>query len=438
MANQNDREMFERILNQELVYATGCTEPAAVSYCASIAAKELKDLGDTIERIDVLASKNILKNAMSAGLPKTTHVGVNYAAGIGALHGNPDNKLNVNNDIDEDTYVKVEKMIADNKISVDVSKEPNVLYIDITVSGKSHKAQVVIADSHTDVVLIKVDDNVKLKKESGGVDNTKLTPKEISEFLSLKKIYDFCTGEEYDPVNHPIEMIKRAAEVNTKISIAGMNTAYGLGVGKRLKDDIKNGKREDTKENRAIMKATAGADARMVGAPYAVVANSGSGNQGITITMPVLSLADDLKVSEDKKLRALTMAHLCSICIKSQFGTLSAFCGAAIASTGAACGITYLLGGDEKAIERTISNMFGTVTGMVCDGAKPDCSLKIYSGLRAAFEAAYLAIDDVRVQGTEGVVCDNAEDTISNICDMSQKCSSALDDKILYYMLNKK
>ena len=181
-------------------------------------------------------------------------------------------------------------------------------------------------------------------------------------------------------------MIKKAEEVNTKISKAGLDTAYGLSIGKRLKDDIKNGKREDNIENRAIMKATAGADARMVGAPYAVVTNSGSGNQGITITMPVLSLADDLKVNEDKKLRALTMAHLCSIYIKSKFGTLSAFCGAAIASTGAACGLTYLLGGDENAIERTINNMFGTVTGMVCDGAKPDCSLKIYNGLRAALK----------------------------------------------------
>ena len=217
-----------------------------------------------------------------------------------------------------------------------------------------------------------------------------------------------------------------------------MEKIYGLGIGKRLKDDILSGRREDNQENRAIMKATAGADARMVGAPYAVVTNSGSGNQGITITMPVLSLADDLNVSRDVKLRALTIAHLCSIRIKSKFGTLSVFCGAAIASTGAACGITYLLGGDEKAIERTVCNMFGTVTGMVCDGAKPDCSLKIYAGLRAAFEAAYLSMDNVRVESTEGVVCDKAEDTIDNICDMSVSCSSALDDKILYYMLNKK
>ena len=438
MLETNDRKMFERILNQELVYATGCTEPAAVSYCASIAAKELKDLGDTVEKIDVLASKNILKNAMSAGLPKTTHVGVNYAAGIGALHGNPANKLNVNNDIDDETYVKVEKMIADNKISVGVSKEPNVLYIEITITGKQHKAQVVIADSHTDVVLIKVDDEVKFKGESTVKDDTKITHNEIYQFLSLEKIYNFCTSKEYDPINDPIEMINKAVEVNTVISKAGLETTYGLGIGRRLENNIKRGRRANNVENRAIMKTTAGADARMAGAPYPVVANSGSGNQGITITVPVLSVAEDMKVSEDVKLRAVTLAHLCSIFIKSRFGTLSAFCGAAVASTGAACGMTYLHGGDEKAIERTINNMFGIVTGMVCDGAKPDCSLKIYSGLRAAFESTYLSIDQVRVQGNEGVVCEDAADTISNICDMSKTCSSVLDDKILYYMLNKK
>ena len=414
MLETNDRKMFERILNQELVYATGCTEPAAVSYCASIAAKELKDLGDTVEKIDVLASKNILKNAMSAGLPKTTHVGVNYAAGIGALHGNPANKLNVNNDIDDETYVKVEKMIADNKISVGVSKEPNVLYIEITITGKQHKAQVVIADSHTDVVLIKVDDEVKFKGESTVKDDTKITHNEIYQFLSLEKIYNFCTSKEYDPINDPIEMINKAVEVNTVISKAGLETTYGLGIGRRLENNIKRGRRANNVENRAIMKTTA------------------------TITVPVLSVAEDMKVSEDVQLRAVTLAHSCSIFIKSRFGTLSAFCGAAVASTGAACGMTYLHGGDEKAIERTINNMFGIVTGMVCDGAKPDCSLKIYSGLRAAFESTYLSIDQVRVQGNEGVVCEDAADTISNICDMSKTCSSVLDDKILYYMLNKK
>ncbi|MCR4942572.1 MAG: L-serine ammonia-lyase, iron-sulfur-dependent, subunit alpha [Campylobacter sp.] len=434
----NDSQMFEKILNQELVYATGCTEPGAVSYCASIAATELRNAGDEVEKIDVLASKNILKNAMAAGLPKTKYVGVDYAAGIGALHGDPKNKLNVNNDIDEETYVKVHKMVTDKKITVDVSKEPNVLYIDITVSGKNHKSRAVIADSHTNVVLVTLDDEIKLKNDSKASNNGALSLEEIASFLTIKKIYDFCTSKEYDPINHPIEMIKKAEKINTIISEAGLKHNYGLAVGAEIKKDIEAGRREKSIINKAIMMATAGSDARMVGAPFAVVANSGSGNQGITITMPILSVAEDLKVSKEVKLRALSLAHLCSIRIKSKFGTLSAFCGATIAATGAACGITYLLGGDYNAIARTINNMMGTVAGMICDGAKPDCSLKIYASLEAAFDAAYLAMDNKRVNKTEGIVCEDVEDTINNVCDMSKSCSEILDNKILSYMLNKK
>ena len=426
-------EIVEKILKQELVYATGCTEPCAISYCASVAASEIKKLGDSVDRIEVYASKNILKNAMSAGLPKTTKVGVNYAAGIGALHGNPENKLNVNNDIDEETYVLVSKMIDEKKITVDVSDKPNVLYIDITVYGKNHKARAIIADEHTRIISIDVDGK-NIFKDGGNHKSEKLTPDEIASYLTIKNIYEFCTQENY----YPIEMVHRSEEVNKAISDAGLVGDYGLGVGKMLKKDIDSGKRANNSINKAIMYATAGSDARMVGAPYPVVTNSGSGNQGITITMPVISVARDLGVSDEIKYRALTMAHLCSIRIKSKFGPLSAFCGAAIASTGAACGIAYLYGGDYDVLVRTISNMFGTVTGMMCDGAKPDCSLKIYAGLQAAFEAVYLALDRKRVEANEGIVCQDVEDTIDNVCDLSKNCSDQIDTKILHYMLNKK
>ena len=433
-----EREMIEKILNQELLYATGCTEPAAISYCASIAAKELRELGDDIDRIEVYASKNILKNAMAAGLPNSKYVGVNYAAGIGALHGNPENKLNVNNDVDSETYDKVTKMINEDRIKTMLAKVVNVLYIDVIIYGKNNTVEVVIADEHTKVVLIKINDKTKFKLESDNNDNNKIQPEEIASYLTIKRIYDFCTSKDYDPINNPIAIIKKSEEVNTIISEAGLKEEYGLSVGKGIMEDIITGNRENNVINRAIMYATAGSDARMVGAPYAVVTNSGSGNQGITITMAVISVANDLKVSDEIKYRALTIAHLCSIRIKSKFGTLSAFCGAAIASIGAACGVTYLYGGDYDALVRTISNMVGTVAGMICDGAKPDCSLKIYAGLSAALESVTLSLNNKRVDKTEGIVCEDVEDTINNICDMSKCCSSALDDRILDYMLNKK
>ena len=429
----DNKDVFFRILNQEMVYSTGCTEPAAISYTASIAATELKKVGDDIKTIKLIASKNILKNAMSAGLPNSDKIGVRYAAGIGALHGNPDKKLDVNNDVDAATYDKAEEMIKKGLITVEVAKVPNVLYIEIIINGNAHEARAIIKDSHTNVTLIEVDKKIIYQKEEGKSSNNLMSPSEIAEFLSLEKIWKFATIE-LDVKNDPIDILRKAVEVNSTISDEGLKNDYGLCVGKNIKSygDIAN-----NFTMHAIMRTTAASDARMAGAPFSVVTNSGSGNQGITNVMPLATLADDLNVGEEKKYRALALGNLTSIYIKSQFGTLSAFCGAAVASTGAAAGITYLKGGDFKAYERVIENMIGTVTGMLCDGAKPDCSLKIFVGLQGAFNAADLALKGIRVNKTEGIVCETAEDSIKNMCALSKKCSEGLDDVIVNMMIVK-
>ncbi len=431
-----DKAFILKVLNQQMVESTGCTEPAAVSYASSIAASELKKLGASIDKITLLASKNVLKNAMSAGLPNSDKVGVNFAAGIGAIHGNPQNKLNVNNDVDKETYNIVEKMIHDGKISVDVAKAPNVLYIEAIVEGDGHKARVIIKDAHTNVTFISIDDKVVLENVSDNASNELIPFSEISEKLTLRDIYDFAVSI-LDVDNDPIDILRLSEKINGYISKRGLETDYGLNVGRNIKKDIDEGLAADNYVTHAVMKAVAASDARMAGAPYSVVTNSGSGNQGITNVVPIISLADDLGVSTEKKLRALALGNLTSIFIKSKFGTLSAFCGAAIASTGAATGITYLRGGDYDAYEKTIINMIGTVTGMICDGAKPDCSLKIYAGLQGAFNASTLALRGIRVDSTEGIVCATAEDSINNICELSRNCSETLDENILKMMINK-
>ncbi|MBO6134528.1 MAG: serine dehydratase subunit alpha family protein [Lachnospiraceae bacterium] len=431
-----DKAFILKVLNQQMVESTGCTEPAAVSYASSIAASELKKLGASIDKITLLASKNVLKNAMSAGLPNSDKVGVNFAAGIGAIHGNPQNKLNVNNDVDKETYSIVEKMIHDGKISVDVAKAPNVLYIEAIVEGDGHKARAIIKDAHTNVTFISVDDKVVLENVSDNASNELIPFSEISEKLTLRDIYDFAVSI-LDVDNDPIDILRLSEKINGYISKRGLETDYGLNVGRNIKKDIDEGLAADNYVTHAVMKAVAASDARMAGAPYSVVTNSGSGNQGITNVVPIISLADDLGVSTEKKLRALALGNLTSIFIKSKFGTLSAFCGAAIASTGAATGITYLRGGDYDAYEKTIINMIGTVTGMICDGAKPDCSLKIYAGLQGAFNASTLALRGIRVDSTEGIVCATAEDSINNICELSRNCSETLDENILKMMINK-
>ena len=431
------KEKILRILRENMYVATGCTEPAAVSYCASVAATELKKLGDEIVSIDVEASKNILKNAMSAGLPNTTKVGVNYAAGIGATHGDPKNVLNVNNDVKESDYDAAEKLINDGKIKVTVSKEPNLLYIKVIIKGKSHEASCTISDAHTNVIEITVDKKVIFENKGGGDSKEEhIPPHEIAKLLSIEDIVVFC--DKYLDVEHDdIEILKKAEELNMAISEAGLTHDYGLSIGKNIQSLLEAKNMHNANRTRAEMRTTAAADARMAGAPYAVVANSGSGNQGITLSVPIISYAMDLGLSDDKKYKALAISNLVSIYIKSKFGTLSAFCGAMIASIGAGCGICYLYGGDYNDIAAVIHNMVGSLTGMICDGAKPDCALKIYSGLETAIFSSRLAMKGKRVSKDDGIVCEDVEKTIDNVAEVSVKCSSEVDDIVLGMMINK-
>lgn len=431
------KEKILRILKENMYVATGCTEPAAVSYCASVASNELKKLGDDVFAIDVVASKNILKNAMSAGLPNTTKVGVNFAAGIGATHGDPKNVLNVNNDVKEEDYDIVDQMTKNGNIKVSIAKEPNLLYIKVTIKGKSHETSCTIADSHTNVVEITVDGKVTFEgKSNSNAKSDRISPKEIAELLSIEDIVTFC-DKYLDVEKDDIEILKKAEELNMAISEKGLESNYGLNIGKNIKNMLESGNMHNANRTRALMRTTAAADARMAGAPYPVVANSGSGNQGITLSVPVISYANDKNVSKEKKYKALAISNLVSIYIKSKFGTLSAFCGAMVASIGAGCGIAYLYGGNYNDIAAVIHNMAGSLTGMICDGAKPDCALKIYSGLETAIFSARLALDGERVSKDDGIVCEDVERTIDNVAEVSVECSSKVDDIVLGMMINK-
>ena len=264
-----------------------------------------------------------------------------------------------------------------------------------------------------------------------------VTPEEIADFLTLRKIYDFC-DKELDPMNDPIDIIRSAVSVNSAICEKGLEKEYGLAIGPGLRRNCHDGLMTWDMVTNSMMVASAGADARMAGAPFSVVANSGSGNQGITATMPTVALARWKGISEDKMLRAVTMSNLVAIRIKSKFGRLSALCGATVAGTGSACAITYLLGGDYDAVCRAVPNMIGNVAGMLCDGAKADCALKISSCVNAAFQAAFMALRGVRVQNTDGIVETDPEHTIDNFAELGNKGSGPLDAAILHMMLNKK
>ena len=435
-----DKTMFFHILNSEMELATGCTEPGAIALTGAYAGAELNKLGEAIQRMEVKASTNIIKNAMAAGIPGTSYTGMPYAAAIGAAAAAPERKLEVINGVSDDVYKAAELLVETGKVNVELAKVPQKLYIDVTVYGPTHSARAVIADLHTNLVLLEVDGKEVFKADPNApVDTGRdvVTPEEIAAFLTVRKIYDFC-DKELDPMNDPIDIIRSAISVNGEICERGMEKDYGLAIGPNLERNCRAGVMTRDMVTNSMIITTAGADARMAGAPFSVVANSGSGNQGITTTMPVVSLAKWKEIPEDKMVRAVTLSNLIAIRIKSKFGRLSAMCGASVAGTGAACGITYLLGGGYDEICRAIHNMIGDVTGMLCDGAKADCSLKISTCVNAAFQAAFMAMRGVRVESTDGIVEDNVEYTIDNFAKLGNEGSGPMDAAILEMMLNKR
>ena len=431
-----DKNMFIRILNSEMQLATGCTEPAAVALAA---AEAVRILGSVPERLEVSASANILKNAMAAGIPGTSYTGMDYAAAIGAVGGDPERQLEVINGVSEEKLLVAEELVKSGNVSVTQADTTRKLYIDVTAYGGGHTGRAVIRDLHTNVVLHQKDDKVireilDVAQESNASDDV-VTPEEIANFLSMRAVWEYCT-EELDPMHDPIEIIRKAVEINGAVSEEGLNKDYGLAIGRRLQESCGNGVMTLDMTTQAMIAAAAASDARMAGAPLSVVTNSGSGNQGITATMPVLAVARWLKADEERLLRAETLSHLVTIYIKSQFGRLSNLCGATVAGTGSACGITYLLGGGYEEVCNAVHNMVGNLTGMVCDGAKADCALKISSCVNAAVQAAVLAVRGIRVQSTDGVVAQDVEDTIRNFAVLSNQGTG--DQVILNLMLNKK
>ena len=364
-----DKQMFVRILNSEMELATGCTEPGAVALTAAEAGAALRKAGGTrVEAVTVRASINIIKNAMSAGIPGTSYQGMDYAAAIGAVGGDPVHLLEVMNYVPREQMEEAAALVKAGKVKVEVAQVPQKLYIEVLVTSDGHTGRAVVRDLHTNVVLVEQDGVATLDKQhtdsAAAGDSDVVTPEQIAEFLTVRSIWDYCT-EELDPLHDPIDIIRSAVQVNTTISNEGLSKEYGLAIGRNLELNCRKGLMTRDLTTNAMVAASAGADARMAGAPVSVVANSGSGNQGITATMPVVATARWLDIDEEKMLRAVTLSNLIAIRIKAKFGRLSNLCGATVAATGAACGIAYLLGGGYHEVCCTIQNMVGNITGMV-------------------------------------------------------------------------
>lgn len=423
-----DENKFLRLLDRELVVALGCTEPIAIALAAAVARKYVK--GENLIDLKVYASGNVIKNAMSVNIPGTGSCGINLAAALGSLTSEIDKSLEILVGLNKCDIEKAKKMVMDRKVSVCLADTPKKLYIEVLAKTEKSCARVVVEDTHTNISLIEIDGKV-IKS------NTLLKEINESEFdteeLDIEAIWNFVKQ-----VNiNKLDIIKKSIEINRAIGIEGLENIYGLQVGRTILNQIKKGLISDDIINYAMALTAAGSDARMAGSTFKVMSNSGSGNQGITATLPVLAVWEKLRLSEEVLLRATALSHLITIYIKSKFGRLSALCGATIAATGASCGIVYLLNGDKIAVKSAIQNMLGNVTGMLCDGAKAGCALKVSTCTNAAVHTAIMAVEGITIQATDGIIDNDPEKTIENLCVLGNRGTLEADKIILSIMLNK-
>ncbi|MHB8077564.1 L-cysteine desulfidase family protein [Desulfosporosinus fructosivorans] len=429
-----DYEKFIERLEKELVVTLGCTEPIAIAFAAALARKHAK--GEIVTAVRVLASANVLKNAMAVVIPGTQGSGVNFAAALGVLAGDFSKGLEVLTGLTQGDVEKAKKMIEDKLVTVGVAETSKKLYIEVVVKTSQSYAKVIVADEHTKVVLIEVDGLTLIDTltEKNGSLSSIGSEREEDSFITLDSIWEFVQRVQIKD----LDIIKKAMELNTTIGLEGLTHEYGLQVGKTIKESIRKGFLTDDLITYAMALTAGASDARMSGSTLPVMSNSGSGNQGISATLPVVAVGERLQVSTERLIRAVTLSNLIAIYIKLRIGRLSALCGATASGTGASCGITYLLGGGKAEIKAAIQNMQGNTAGMFCDGAKVGCALKLSSCTNAAVLAALMAIDGIAIQPTDGIIECTAEQTIENLGRLANECSREVDRVILDIMVSKK
>ena len=427
MLNKETRDQIVALIKREVVPAIGCTEPIAVALCV---AKATETLGTMPESIDVLLSGNMLKNAMGVGIPGTGMSGLPIAIALGAIVGKSEYQLEVLKDSTPEHVEKGKAYIAENRINISLKENiTEKLYIEVTVKAGDNTASAIIAGGHTHFISITHNGEVLLssKHENGA----EVEDKDIE--LSLRMVYEFA---DTTPVEE-IQFINEARRLNENASKKSLEGNYGHELGKTLSRPLGRGIMGDSMFSHILSATSSACDARMAGAMIPVMSNSGSGNQGIAATMPVVVFGEENHNTEDEITRALTLSHLTAIYIKQSLGKLSALCGCVVASIGSSCGITYLMGGDYQRICNSVKNMVANLTGMICDGAKPSCSLKISSGVSTALLSSLLAMEGRCVTSAEGIVDDDVDRCIHNLTSIGADAMRTTDDMVLNIMTHK-
>ena len=423
------KQQILELIHQEVIPAIGCTEPIAVALAA---AKSTELLGKIPERIEVSLSANILKNAMGVGIPGTGMVGLPIAIALGSLIGKSAYGLEVLRDLTPESLEKGKEMVSKQMIHIRLKERVDKLYIEVTCTAADEKAIAIIAHEHTRFVYLSRNEEIlknELSKYSG---EEQATQEQLK--LSFDLVYDFAMQMPLDE----IRFILDTAKLNKHAAEESVKGQFGHEVGKTISGPYGHKYLGDSPYTHMLILTAAACDARMDGAMIPVMSNSGSGNQGIAATLPVVSFAEDIKCSEEQLIRALMLSHLMVIYVKQSLGRLSALCGCVVAATGASCGITWLMGGTKKQITYAIKNMIGNITGMICDGAKPSCAMKVASGVSTAMLSAMMAMENKVVTAVEGIIDEDVDQSIYNLTSIGSKGMETTDKVVLDIMTHKK
>ena len=420
--NDTTKNQILKLIHQEVIPAIGCTEPIAVALAA---AKAAELLGTKPEKIDVYLSANILKNAMGVGIPGTGMVGLPIAIALGVLIGKSSYELEVLKDVTPEALEAGKQLIHDQVIHIALKENVDKLYIEVVCQTGDSKSVAVIAHEHTRFVYCAKDDQVLLDERKSLEHTDEGEDDELK--LSFDLVYDFAIHTPLDE----IRFILDTARLNKKAAEESVKGQFGHAVSKTKKY------LGDSSYTHMLRLTAAACDARMDGAMIPVMSNSGSGNQGIAATLPVVSFAEDMKCSEEQLIRALMLSHLMVIYMKQSLGRLSALCGCVVAATGASCGITWLMGGTATQITYAIKNMIGNITGMICDGAKPSCAMKVTSGVSTAMLSAMMAMENKVVTSVEGIIDEDVDRSIRNLTSIGSKGMEETDHLVLDIMTHK-
>ena len=424
MIPSSQRKAIADLLRREVVPAIGCTEPMAVALCTA-RAREL--LGGLPERIEVLLSANILKNAMGVGIPGTGMIGLPIAVALGAQIGRSEYGLEVLRDVTPEAVARARDYLAADAVSVALKEGiSETLYVEVHCTAGGRRAEAVIAGSHTRFVYLACDGEVVLDRRTGASSREE----EPCVPLTLRRVFDYALTAPIDE----LAFIDEARRLNMAAAELALGGEYGHSLRGRRELHVMG----DSLFSRMLAYTSAACDARMAGAMVPVMSNSGSGNQGIAATVPVAVYARQTGASEERTRRALVLSHLTAIYIKQSLGRLSALCGWVVAATGASCGIAYLMGGGYREVVCAVQNMIANLTGMICDGAKPSCALKVSSGVSTAVMSALLAVEGKCVTSAEGIIDDDVDRSIRNLTAIGREGMAATDRLVLDIMTHKK